>query len=788
LPSSGQQPTPSELLTKVLVLELEQGCTNKAAIGGLESLVDTWRSQFLASADESTATDLQGLIDRFAGYDELAATDRRQLVKQMLQKIPAAAACADHPESTSDDELHWDTPVTSLDGVGPTRARILSNLAIYTIGDLLLHCPIRYEDRSQLTPLADAKHRETATVRVRVTGPGRAVRAKRIKFAQVPVADDTAAGKLFWFNQTFRANLYPPGTEMIATGKVRIQKGKVSLAVTEEEVLDEGEIIHSGRLVPMYPLTQGISAVMIRKLIHQALQHCPQIPLGAVPPSLQTARKLPPLEEAVREVHFPETKAGAQRARRRLAYEELFTLQAALAQRRRRIKRPTKRATIPTDGIDEQLQQGLAFELTDAQRRTISQVLGDLAAPEPAYRLIHGDVGSGKTVVAAAAVLAAVQQGRQAAMMAPTEILAEQDWAVLSDILAGLGLQPALLVGSRSEDAKTQIRQQLATGELKLVVGTHALFQQSVEFADLAVVVIDEQHRFGVAQRARMAGKGKHTNILVMSATPIPRTLALTAYGDFDISVLDELPPGRKPVHTQVIIGDNHEGAYKSIIANAKKGRQAYIVCPVIQESKQQYLTAAEQLFQRLKNHIFPTLRLGLVHGQMPADQRETTMEAFREGNLDVLVATSVIEVGVDVPNAVVMMVENAERFGLSQLHQLRGRVGRSHHQAYCLLLTTSRTPEVIDRLKALERTTDGFEIAREDLRRRGPGELTGTRQHGLPDVRMADLMADTATLAEAREDAFALIAADPQLQQPEHQPLQRRLQQLSRQNQAWTL
>lgn len=788
MPSPSER-SPIELFRKVLVLELQQGCTNTAAVGGLGALVNTWRSQLLAAVDEAAATDLQGLADRFGGYDELSPTDRRRMVEEMLRGLPETLARPNQPGSTSDqDELHWEAPVVRLDGVGPKRARILANLGIYLIGDLLLHRPIRYEDRSHLAPLEAVEHRQTASVRVRITGPGRAVRTKRISFAEVPVADDTRTGTLVWFNQPYRANLYPPGTEMIVTGKVRIHKGKVSLAVVEEEVLGEGEIIHSGRLVPIYPLTVGLSAVMLRKLVHQALQRCPQIPPGVAPASVQKARELMPLTPAVRQVHFPETEAKAQQARRRLAYEELFTLQAALARRRHLVKKPTERSRVPSDDVGERLQQALAFELTEAQQRTIRQVLADLAAPEPAYRLIHGDVGSGKTVVAAAAVLAAVQQGRQAAVMAPTEILAEQDWAVLGEILRELGPRPVLLVGSLPEDTKARLRQQLASGEVKLVVGTHALFQQSVEFADLAVVVIDEQQRFGVAQRARMTAKGEHTNILVMSATPIPRTLALTAYGDFDISVLDELPPGRKPVHTELIVGRDRRRAYEFIVGQAERGCQAYIVCPVIQESKQQYLTAAEKLFQRLKNHIFPMLRLGLVHGQMPADQREATMAAFRRGNLDVLVATSVIEVGVDVPNAVVMMVENAERFGLSQLHQLRGRVGRSHHQAYCLLLTTSRTPEVVDRLKVLERTTDGFEIAREDLRRRGPGELTGTRQHGLPDARMADLLADTATLAEAREDAFALIAADPQLCQPEHQPLQRRLEQLSRRSPAWTL
>ncbi len=787
MPIPGQR-SAVEVLTKVVTLELRQDCADTAAIGGMADLVQSWRERLLAAVDDTKTPHLEQLTSRFAHYPELSPADRRQLAEEMLHQLKSAPPGGGSQSAPDDSQLSGEAPLTDLDGVGPRRAKLLANLGIYCIGDLLLHCPIRYEDRTQLSTLEDAQHRQTATVRVRVTDPGRAVRAKRISFAQVPVEDDTATGNLVWFNQTFRANLYPPGTEMIVTGKVRLHKGKVSLAVSEAEVLGEEEIIHSGRLVPIYPLTQGISAVMMRKLIHQALQHCSQIPSGVVPPSVQQARQLPLIEEAVREVHFPQSQSAAQQARQRLAYEELFTLQATLARRRHVVKRPVAQSQVSSDGIRRRLQQALPFELTAAQRRVTDEVLADLASPQPAYRLIHGDVGSGKTVVAAAAVLAAIEAGRQAAVMAPTEILAEQDWAVLRELLRPFGYQPALLVGSLPAESKAQLREQLATGELKWVVGTHALFQQSVEFCDLAVAVIDEQHRFGVVQRAKLAAKGDHTNILVMSATPIPRTLALTAYGDFDISVLDELPPGRKPVHTELIVGRDRKRAYEFIIGQADRGRQTFIVCPVIEERDQQYLMAAEKLFGRLKNYIFPTLKLGLVHGRMPTDQRETTMEAFRQSELDVLVATSVIEVGVDVPNAVVMMVENAERFGLCQLHQLRGRVGRSDQQAYCLLLTNSRTPEVIDRLQVLERTTDGFEVAREDLRRRGPGELTGTRQHGLPDVRMADLLAETAILAQARDDAFALIADDPELQRPEHQPLAHRIAQLARHSPAWTL
>ena len=416
------------------------------------------------------------------------------------------------------------------------------------------------------------------------------------------------------------------------------------------------------------------------------------------------------------------------------------------------------------------------------------EVLADLARSEPAYRLIHGDVGSGKTVVAVAAVLAALRAGRQAVVMAPTEILAEQDWSVISELLDPLGVTPALLIGSLPKPEKATICQQLASGVIQCVVGTHTLVQESVSFADLAVAVIDEQQRFGVAQRARLAAKGPGTNILVMSATPIPRTLALTAYGDFDVSVLDELPAGRQPVHTELLVGRQISRAYETIIGHVERKGQAYIVCPVIEDNRASYLTAAKELFQRLRDHIFPSLRLGLVHSQMPAAERDVTMAAFRAGDIDVLVATSVVEVGVDVPNATVMMVQNAERFGLAQLHQLRGRVGRGTQPAICVLVSGSRSPEVIDRLKILVKTTDGFEIAQQDLLRRGPGELTGSRQHGIPDLEMAGLLGDTRILAQAREDAFALIGEDPDLQRPAHQPLKHYLARHIERSTDWTI
>ncbi len=768
--------SPAKLLTKVFELELSGDCQDRAAIGGLASFVNSWLPSLCATAPQDQAEGIEGLRGAFSGYRDLTASERSSLVKKalgLLQQLPA-----DQPSRRTrrpDGALEWHDPVTFLPGVGAARAKLLATLDIRTVGDLLLHCPLRYEDRSQLTPVAALVHRETHSVRVRIAGPGKIARRGKLAIVRVPAEDDTGKCTLIWFNQPYRASMYPPGTELLVTGQARLSKGRATLWVREAEKTEDltGD---GGQIVPLYAVTTGVSQMMLRRLIRQALESCAALPTGVVPSAVATRRDLPDLPWAIPRAHAPADDQEARPARARLQYEHLFALQCILARRRHLVKQHDERAVVKAEGVLAELVELLPFTLTAAQRRVAEQVLADLARPEPTYRLIHGDVGSGKTVIAAVALLAALRAGRQAAVMAPTEILAEQDWTVISQLLEPLGIKLALLTGSLPEAEKTALREELQAGEISCVVGTHALVQESVVFADLAVAVIDEQQRFGVAQRARLAAKGGGTNILVMSATPIPRTLALTAYGDFDVSVVDELPPGRQPVHTELLVGRQVRKAYETIIAHVEQGRQAYIVCPVIEQSKTGYLTAAEELFQRLRDDIFPNLRLGLVHGQMPAVQRETTMNGFRAGQIDVLVATSVVEVGMDVPNATVMMVQNAERFGLAQLHQLRGRVGRGAAQALCLLVVNSRTPEVIERIKVLEKTNDGFEIANEDLLRRGPGELTGSRQHGIPDLEMAGLLGDTKALAQAREDAFELIARDPDLRDPAHEPLMRYL------------
>jgi len=782
--------SPAKLLDKVLRLERSRGCQDRATTRGMAEFTNRWLPFVTATAPAQQAEALSQLADEFKAYAGLSPSQRASLVDQLIEVLQELTTKQPDAEATEDepDQVCWDDPVTELKEVGSKRAGLLATLSIYTVGDLLLHCPLGYEDRSQLTSVADLKHRERQTLRVAVAGKGQIIRRGKLTIIRVPARDETGQCTLVWFNQPYRANMYSAGTELVVTGSVRIGKKRPTVWVEEAEQVTNLPPGWQERLVPYYAVTTGLSQTMLRRLITQALSRCRSIPAGLVPANIAKQRGQPSLPWAVAHAHSPTDADEARQAQARLIYERLFALQAALAQRRHNIKQHNEHSVVASDGVLAELSATLPFTLTQAQQRVIKQVLTDLAKPEPQYRLIHGDVGSGKTVVAAAALLAAARAGRQAAMMAPTEVLAEQDWAVVAELLEPFGIKPTLLIGSSAEADKQAIRAGLASGEIDCVVGTHALFQKNVEFADLAVVVIDEQQRFGVAQRARLAKKGHGTNILVMSATPIPRTLALTAYGDFDVSVVDELPPGRQPVHTELLTRRQKSRAYETVIAHIAQGRQAFIVCPVIEEAKTKYVTAAEELFEHLSSHVFPTLNLGLVHGQMPSSERETVMAKFRAGEIDVLVATSVVEVGVDVPNATVMLVQNAERFGLAQLHQLRGRVGRGSESACCLLVTGSNSPEVIERLNVLVRTNDGFKIASEDLARRGPGELAGTRQHGLSDPEMSGLLGDTRILIWAREDALKLIGDDPRLEQAIHQPLKHYLTRHSREGQDWTL
>ena len=778
---------------RALRSERKRGCADTAHPAGIERLMRSLVGE-LGSADlpERARESLRRLERDLRGYADLTPERRRPLIDRALSLLaaiaPEAAKAPTRRTSRAPEPpgpLTPDAPVTALTGVGPARAELLARMGVRTVGDLLRHTPSRYDDRRQVLTLRELKHGQSAVVRVRVAGAGRRSSRRRGAAGIVPVESGGVRGELVFFGRPWMIEQLKVGTELLAIGTARVESGKPALAVTECEVIDPDDPGQLGGIVPVYPATDGISQRMIRGLVAQALERCAP-PADPLPERLRTRRKLPELTLAVRDLHTPTDPSAARHARHRLAYDELLALQLALARRRQEAREPSPEAVLDAGELTAEFTAALPFAPTAAQERVLAEVTADLAAAAPAHRLVHGEVGSGKTVIAALALAAAARAGRQAAMMAPTELLAEQHHESLRELLAPLGVAPVLLTGGMPTDERRAAQQALAEGWSACAVGTHALFAGAVEFADLAVAVIDEQHRFGVRQRARLSAKGARPNVFVMSATPIPRTLALAVGGDFDISVLDELPPGRRAPETVLLAEERRAIAWEFVRAQVAEGRQAYVVCPAIDESDQG-LAAATATFDELAGGPLAELRLGLVHGRLETAERQAIMREFRDAHVDVLVATSLIEVGVNVPNATTIVIEDAERFGLAQLHQLRGRVARAGWQPHCLLISGSDNPEALERLAVLVRTSDGFEIAEEDLRRRGPGELDGVRQSGLPDLHLASIIADTAALADARADAFELIEADPDLARAEHAGL-RGLLERATSGDAWTL
>jgi len=779
---------------RALRSERRRGCQDTGHRGGMERLVRGVVGELASEPIPDRARESLRRLERdMRGYADLPPDRRRPLVERGVRLLEAIAPEAPKRPgrrgSAADNDapgpLAWDAPITELSGVGPARAEALERLGIRAVGDLLLHCPTRYDDRRQVLSLRGLRHGQTAVVRVTVARRGRRSSRRRGAAAIIPVESAGADGELLFFGRPWMIEQATLGDELLVVGTARVESGKTSVVVAECERIDPDDPQQVGGIVPVYPATEGISPRMIRGWVAQALERCP-LPDDPLPERLRERRKLPTLAEAMREMHAPSDLLAARRARHRLAFDELLALQLALARRRRNAREPSPEAVLGAEGLVEEFAATLPFAPTGAQERVMAEVAADLAADAPAHRLVHGEVGSGKTVIAALAMIAAARAGRQAAMMAPTELLAEQHYETLRELLAPSGVEPVLLTGGMSADDRAAAQEALDSGRLRCAVGTHALFSARVAFADLAVAVIDEQHRFGVRQRARLSAKGARPNVFVMSATPIPRTLALAVWGDFDVSVLDELPPGRKRPETRLLPAEERNAAWAFVREQVAGGRQAYVVCPAIDESEQE-MAAATATFEQLAGGPLSDLRLGLVHGRLDAERRRAVMRGFRDGETDVLVATSLIEVGVDVPNATTIVIENAERFGLAQLHQLRGRVARAGWRPHCLLLSGTDSPEALERLAVLVRTADGFEIAEEDLLRRGPGELDGVRQSGLPDLHIASIIADTAALSQAREDAFDLIDRDPELAQPEHAGLRGLLDRASS-GEPWTL
>jgi ATP-dependent DNA helicase RecG len=672
-----------------------------------------------------------------------------------------------------------DQSVQFLKGVGPRRADALMRLSVHTARDLLFHVPRRYEDASTVTRIGSVQVGADVTVIGEVASKGVLPTRTGLRIFQVVLRDQSGFIECSFPGQPFLDRTFRRGDIVLVSGTVRFFHGK-QIQPREYVILGNAEegVEAAGKVLPIYPSTEGMSQKVLRSIIEQNLDRLLPLlqPQEAVPRAITEAAQLPTLMQAIAALHRPETLRHAELGRRRLAFDELLFLQLLHARVRRRYTEDVRGiAFTRTDRLIGPLYHALPFTLTGAQMRAIAEIFADMTSPKRMNRLLQGDVGSGKTIVALFAMLLAVESGYQAALMAPTEILAEQHARTLGALLEPLGEGVTLLIGRLPAAAKRAAREAIASGTTRLVVGTHALIQEAVTFNRLGLAITDEQHRFGVKQRLALAAHGENLDVLVMSATPIPRSLALTIYGDLDLSVLDELPPARQKIRTAVRQEAQRDAVYDFIRNEVGKGRQAYIVYPLVEESDKVELRAATAEFERLSTEVFPTLRLGLLHGQMAGDEKDRVMTSFAAGEIDVLVATTVIEVGIDVANATLMVVEHADRFGLSQLHQLRGRVGRGAEQSFCILIASA---EATERLNVLARTNDGFEIARADLLLRGMGDFFGARQHGLPEFRFFDAVRDEDLVPRARNAAQRIIEADPDLVMPDHAGLRTALEQ----------
>lgn len=811
-----------ERLSKPLPAEVKLGFANAAVIGGLDSYMREETRKALdriASGEIPAHTEFtfRRLSEIWSQYSEVGIAERHRLVVEsqrllghLLSGPPPHEEPAPPPVTPSEpdasgitvhrapvrsgtaratpskgDDYGLQTELTYLKGVGPKRAEALGKLGVHTVYDLLYYFPARYEDRRVVKPVAQlevgAKESLLATVLFPPQTSRVGGRMGGRQVTRVRVGDATGRVDLQWWNQPYREKQFHPGMQLFVFGKVGYFNGMLQIDTPDFEVLGENDALQVGRIVPVYPSTEGLFQSALRRSIANALDRFADSIDDPLPEEVRRALKLQPLGWSLRQIHFPEDWSAQEAARYRLVFEELFLLQVALAQKK--LLAQTEAIGIRHIVDDEPIKKfvaALPFKLTGAQRRVMNEVRKDLRSGRPMNRLLHGDVGSGKTIVAAYALWTAHITGHQGALLAPTEILAEQHFSVLTRLFKPLGIEVALLEGSLKGKQKKRIQADLNEGRTTIVVGTHALLQEEVEFKKLGVCVVDEQHRFGVMQRAALQNKGQdgaRPDVLVMTATPIPRTMALTVYGDLDVSLLDELPPGRQPIKTVHVKPSQRDKAYKFVLDEVKKGRQAYVVCPLVEESeKLAQLKAATALADRLRNNELNLMRVGLVHGQLSVLDREEEMELFRAGMRDVLVSTTVIEVGVDVPNATVMLIEDAERFGLSQLHQLRGRVGRGQHKSTCVLMSDPKTDESRSRISIMTKTQNGFEIAEHDLQLRGPGEFYGTRQSGMPDFRLANIIRDVDIIQQARDVAFDLVRQDPFLEQPEHQALKRGL------------
>jgi ATP-dependent DNA helicase RecG len=803
-----------EKLQKILAQERRLGYNNKAVIGGLDKFAAHWHEEARLAKDSSSYPQtIEEVVQLLREYTQAGEAERRrQIITAIESKIaapgtqPAPGAPAVRPaderteqagpapvpasEKATTEQVEraiggLDSPITRLPGINVGYAKKLQRLNVETIGDLLNLFPRRYDDYRTLKTINQLWYGEEVTIIGHVLEVHSREMRKGGSLVQCLISDSTATIQATWFNQPYLVQRLKPGRQIVLSGKVGQYLGRLVLSAPEWEPLDK-ELLNTGRLVPVYPLTEGLSQRYLRRITKKTVDYWAERLPDHLPAEICERAGLASLSRALQQIHFPSNLEELEQARRRLTFDEFLLVQLGVLRQRRRWRRQPGIPIPVDDGVLQAFVCSLPFTLTAAQQRVLREIVADLRGAEPMNRLLQGDVGSGKTAVAAAALVATVNAGHQAAIMAPTEILAEQHYKNVSSLLAARQTSEVwetsevsvrLLTGSLSTAEKEKVYEEIASGQAQIAIGTHALIQEEVAFKELGLVVIDEQHRFGVAQRASLRNKGRNPHLLVMSATPIPRTLALTVYGDLDISVLDEMPPGRQEIKTRWLTLPERERGYAFIRAQVRQGRQAFVICPLVEESDKIEAKAAVEEYERLQNEIFPDLRLGLLHGRMRAEEKEAVMAAFRQGEIDILVSTSVVEVGIDVPNATVMLVEGAERFGLAQLHQFRGRVGRGAHESYCLFLASSGdiSEEAARRLAVLEETQDGFKLAEEDLQLRGPGEFFGTRQSGLPDLKLAKL-GDVRLLELARNEAQRLFQDDPELTAPEHRLLARKL------------
>jgi ATP-dependent DNA helicase RecG len=803
-------------LRKVLELERAKGYADSAVYGGLDAYLQRLSQGGEILSNQGLAAAMSSLP--VGGYASLRSSGRRRWLEGLLaimddrsasakpspavrsKTAGAAAGAKKGAKATAArrrvetvGQASLDSSITALKGVSRATQSRFARLGVETIRDLLFHFPYRYNDFANIRPISQLVVGEEQTVLATVWSAAETTIGRHRKGTEAIVGDETGTLRVIWWGQRYIARQLRTDAQVALSGRVSVYRGQRQMESPEYELLASDDLIHTARLVPVYPLTEGLWPRVVRRLVKEALDNFADSVPDPIPPELRRRLRLWPLPYTLRQMHYPDSLETAQRARRGLAFQELLVIQLGVLERRRAWQESGRAYPL---ALSPQALEGfvlsLPFALTQAQRRAMGEMAADIGREVPMSRLLQGDVGSGKTVVATAALLAAVASGCQAAMMAPTEILAEQHYRTICALLgdgrestpdAGIFQPPymekplrvVLLIGSLPAKEKAAAQEAIARGEVDIAIGTHALIQAEVAFPRLGVVVVDEQHRFGVMQRAALRAKGQSPHVLVMTATPIPRTLALTVYGDLDISLIDEMPPGRKVVKTIRALPHERDEVHGFVREEVAKGRQAYIICPLVEESEAIAAKAAVQEYEHLARDVFPDLRLGLVHGRLPSVEREAEMRAFRDGDLDILVSTAVVEVGIDVANATIMLVEGADRFGLSQLHQFRGRVGRGEHQSYCILLSDNPSEEAQERLSLMETIYDGFRLAEEDLRLRGPGEYFGTRQTGMPDLKVARL-SDIDLIEKARAEAARLLEADPSLARPEHRLLERQV------------